>query len=285
MPDPPKDATGDRAPEPVGSGASARVPLRFGELVAANASGQTRETARSASLAVIAHVLIILLVIWAGSRGVLEPTADIGVGDGIGAGLAGGGGGGGSGDEQITYFRIPEAEPPAPTVEQLVTVPVPAVEVPPPEVKPADIPTPSPVAVGSVLAPDAGSGTGTGTGEGAGTGAGQGPGSGGGSGGGDGGGIGSGTGPGSGKGQIMAPSPTVILVPPAASRKVKGKTIVVRLAVDSTGIVRDVDLVPPSGDRGYDNKLRQVAMGWKFRPARGPDNRPVAVVFDVEFTF
>ena len=38
-------------------------------------------------------------------------------------------------------------------------------------------------------------------------------------------------------------------MPPVATRGVRGKTVVVRLQVDSTGVVREVDLVPPTGDR------------------------------------
>jgi hypothetical protein len=34
-----------------------------------------------------------------------------------------------------------------------------------------------------------------------------------------------------------------------------------------------------------DEKLRNTPLGRKFRPARDASNRPVAVLFDVEFTF
>jgi len=63
------------------------------------------------------------------------------------------------------------------------------------------------------------------------------------------------------------------------------RTVVVRLAVDSIGAVKDAEIIPSTGDRKYDTALKRVALGWKFRAARGPDNRPVAVLFDVTFTF
>jgi protein TonB len=137
----------------------------------------------------------------------------------------------------------------------------------------------------TIAAAAAGSGTGEGTGTGPGQGSGSGPGSGGGSGGGEGGGIGSGVGPGIGRGRLLAPSPTLILVPPTAPREIKGRTFVVRLDVDSVGVVKAVELIPSTGDRKYDDKLREAAFGWKFRPARDAANRPVPARFDVEFTF
>jgi hypothetical protein len=49
--------------------------------------------------------------------------------------------------------------------------------------------------------------------------------------------------------------------------------------------VKDAEIIPSTGDRKYDSSLKRVALGWKFRPARDPANRPVAVLFDVTFTF
>ncbi|NJD10136.1 MAG: energy transducer TonB, partial [Gemmatimonadetes bacterium] len=99
------------------------------------------------------------------------------------------------------------------------------------------------------------------------------------------GGIGSGIGPGTGRGRLLAPSPNTILIPPQAPSAVKGRTVLVRLAVDSAGIVREVELVPSTGDRKYDEKLRKTAFGWRFRPARDAANRPVAAPFEFEYTF
>jgi TonB family protein len=66
---------------------------------------------------------------------------------------------------------------------------------------------------------------------------------------------------------------------------VRGRTVIVRLAIDERGTVRDVELMPATGDRGYDKELRRVALGWKFKPARDTGNNPVAVQYDVTFTF
>ena len=104
-------------------------------------------------------------------------------------------------------------------------------------------------------------------------------------GGGSGGGIGSGMGPGTGRGRTMAPSPEVLLVPPTPPGNVRGKQVVVRLNVDSTGVVKDAELIPSTGNRKYDDTLKRTALGWRFRAARDLTNRPVAVLFDVTFTF
>ena len=77
----------------------------------------------------------------------------------------------------------------------------------------------------------------------------------------------------------------MLLIPPQAPGSVRGKTVVVRLAVDSIGAVKDAEIIPSTGDRKYDSALKRVALGWKFRAARDPSNRPVAVLFDVTFTF
>jgi protein TonB len=234
------------------------------------------------------HALIIS-ILWFGQQHLTHAVGDLGVGTGIGAGLAGGGGGGGADEEQLTMIELPEpvASPPAP---EPVPEPIPefvlAVEVTPVLTEPAtDLLAQVTAAVAATVIDTAGRGGGIGTGEGPGRGSGIGPGSGGGSGGGEGGGIGSGVGPGIGRGRVLAPSPNRILLPPSAPASVKGRTITVRLAVDAQGEVRGVELIPPTGDRSYDDKLRKTALGWKFRPARDASNRPVAVSFDVEFTF
>lgn len=248
---------------------------------------EQRDNARSAVVSAIFHVLVILLAIW-GTRASMEVLsgADQGVGDGIGAGPAGGGGGGGR-DEEISIL-IPEPPPESPA-EVALEVPEIVEEIPP--VQPQPEPVTTVAKIDSVppnqtpAPPSGGSGAGEGAGTGTGTGPGTGPGSGGGSGGGDGGGIGSGQGPGTGRGRIMTPSPEVLLIPPSAPGGVRGKTVVVRLAVDSIGAVRDAEIIPSTGDRKFDTALKRVALGWKFRAARDASNRPVAVLFDVTFTF
>jgi protein TonB len=232
----------------------------------------------------VLHTLLLALVLYLSSAHGQLLLADVGVGSGKTSGKAGGGGGGG---EDVSYIEL--SAPPAPRVEQVV-VPEPPPPVPPPVPEPTPVPTPEikpaePV-VQQVAVLTSGNGSGTeSAGSGAGKGPGEGPGSGGGSGGGEGGGIGTDVGKGTGKGRILAPYPEFLLIPPSAPGGVRGKTVTVRLAIDESGTVRDVELVPATGDRGYDKELRRVALGWKFKPARDPANNPVAVQFDVVFTF
>jgi protein TonB len=251
-----------------------------------------KDTARSAVVSGAFHLALILLIVGLTRAGVLVVTGDLGVGTGIGTGAAGGGGGGGR--EDVLSILIAEAEPEPVTAEDLV-IPQKIEEVPEPvpeeepveEIQTAVIDsTPKPPAPAAAPPnPPGGSGTGQGTGTGPGTGPGLGPGSGGGTGGGSGGGIGSGMGPGTGRGKFLGPSPEVLLVPPTPPGNVRGKAVVVRLQVDSTGIVRDAEIMPSTGNRKYDDTLKKTALGWRFRAARDASNRPVAVLFDVTFTF
>ena len=261
-------------------------PLPLSNLLA-SAPHRSEDLGRSTAIAFLLHALVIAGLVWLSMRTNAFTPGDQGVGTGIGAGIAGGGGGGGAA-EDVTYIQLPPAPasaPAAPDVAQ-VQMPVPALEIAPVVPPPLDMMTPPTVTVAAAPLPSTGgTGTGEGAGQGAGTGPGQGPGSGGGSGGGEGGGIGSGVGPGIGRGRVLGPSPTVILMPPVATRGVRGKTVVVRLDVDSTGVVRQVELAPPTGDRSYDNALRRVALGWKFKPARDSDNKAVPAAFEVTFTF
>ena len=251
----------------------------------ASAPHRSEDLGRSTAIAFLLHALVIAVLVWLSVRTNVFTPGDQGVGTGIGAGIAGGGGGGGAAEE-VTYIQLPPAPQAAPAAPDIAQVPVPALEIAPVIPAPLDMMTPPTVTIAAAPVPSTGgTGTGEGAGQGAGTGPGQGPGSGGGSGGGEGGGIGSGIGPGIGRGRVLGPSPTVILMPPVATRGVRGKTVVVRLDVDSTGVVRQVALVPPTGDRSYDTALRRVALGWKFKPARDSENKAVAAAFEVTFTF
>jgi TonB family protein len=179
---------------------------------------------------------------------------------------------------QLGWGSLPEPEA---TLEAPVSVEVPEVEVEIPELT-LDAPVPDqlvtiappelapPSGVGQGGAPPAGNGGGTGGG----TGAGSGPG------------TGSGRGPGGGGGDgVRPPAPLTILVPPAATAAVRGGSAKVRLQVDSAGVVRGAEVLVSSGDRRYDEQLRRVALGWRFRPARDAANRPVPYPFDVSVTF
>jgi TonB family protein len=249
-----------------------------------------RDEVTATVVSVIGHVLLIVLLFGVAGRKLLAvANGDMGVGDGIGAGPAGGGGGGGS---EVAIVIAPEEKAPPAPVEEKPPEPIPQpIPIPEPVIKPMELPPPLALALPDsmprlTITPIAsGAGSGQGSGTGAGTGPGTGPGSGGGSGGGEGGGIGSGFGPGTGRGRLLAPSPEVMLIPPPAPGSVRGKTVVVRLAVDSTGAVKDVEIIPSTGDRKYDSALKKMALGWRFRAARDPANKPVSVLFDVTFTF
>jgi protein TonB len=243
-----------------------------------------RDEAVSTTASVIAHLLVLVLFISLGGGKSLETVLTAGVGDGLAPARRGGGGGG---DDQPLMFTPVKDEPAAPRSRSR-RARAPPIPVPEPEIKrwkphPSPWPFQTPCCGRRSLRLEALAAvrhryrvrTGPGTG----------PGSGGGSGGGEGGGIGSGVGPGSGRGKTLAPSPEVLLIPPPAPGGVRGKTVVVRLAVDEKGTVRAAEVIPSSGDRRYDASLRRVAMGWRFRAARDAANKPVAVQFDVTFTF
>ncbi|CAN5710618.1 hypothetical protein BH23GEM5_BH23GEM5_02730 [soil metagenome] len=234
----------------------------------------------------LAHAALIGALLWVG-RSAADQFADAGAGDGIAPGPAGGGGGGG---QQVTFYDI-VAPAPAPSAVEVEPVP-PAV--PEPDALVLNPPTPAPTPAradsapagrpASVASAGGGSGGGEGTGSGGGTGSGTGAGSGGGSGGGTGGGIGSGTGPGAGEGRITPPETDLLLIPPPRPRNMAARTVVFILAVDAEGVVRDVELQPPTGDRRYDAALRRMALDWRFKPARDAANRPVAVKYPVTLT-
>lgn len=247
-----------------------------------------RASVPSGILALLLHALLVFLALGPVGHHLLRTETDPGVGTGIGAGAAGGGGGGR--DEEVSIVSlIAPAVAAAATVDAAPPPPPPVPEIPqldPPKVVPPPMELAQAVTAAALPTISAGApSTGQGTGAGAGRGPGTGPGSGGGSGGGQGGGIGSGVGPGIGRGRLLAPAPDFALLPPPAPGGVHGKTIVVRMAIDATGAVREVELIPATGDRGFDQALRKTALGWHFRPARDASNHAVAVTYDVSFTF
>ncbi len=195
-----------------------------------------------------------------------------------------GGGGGGGGGERATYII---ALPPPPP-QAAAPVVVPPVVTPPREATPVAQPVVTPLAPpdtvptqvaaatpGQGTAPgtagDSGSGGGTGGGRGPGTGTGVGPGSGGGAG---------------GEGGSVRPPELKGLVLPFGTppRDLRGKVIKVTFAITADGRVDRFDTDPVIEDRGYYRKFSEVVLAFRFRPARGPDGQPVAVVFPMEFT-
>lgn len=247
---------------------------------------RARQFYRSTAGSVLIHAGLIALLIWrAGDDLSALLTGNTIPGRGLGTGPTAGPAGGGGGGESIAYIDITPAPP---VVEEEVVV-----EPEPEEVVPIEVPTlPEPIAVpapapAEPVPPVAASGAGTGAGEG--TGVGTGPGAGGGSGGGTGGGIGSGQGTGTGGGGggtgIRPPVPMSVILPPTPPASVRGRTVELRLTIDVRGTVREVEVVTPTGDRNYDNRLRRTAMDWRFQPARDQDNRAVAAEVPISFSF
>jgi TonB family protein len=63
------------------------------------------------------------------------------------------------------------------------------------------------------------------------------------------------------------------------------RDVMLRLSVNERGDVTAVEVLTPTGNRGYDEQLKRTARDWKFNPARDvATNRPVAVPYDVTFT-
>lgn len=74
-----------------------------------------------------------------------------------------------------------------------------------------------------------------------------------------------------GRFRFMPASPRGLILPPSdRPGKVKGKEITVHVFVDEKGIVvaDSTRLVPSTGDRGFDNRLKEQAAQWVFEPAR-----------------
>lgn len=238
---------------------------------------RTRSTGFWVSLAV--HAALLALV-WT-RRDLLIPTPR--PGDPRFGPLGGGGGGGGGGQEATYIIALPPVSPPTPAVK----TPVPPPVVTPPKTEtPVAQPVPPAVARDTVPAARTASAA---PGAGAGGDKGAGPGTGGGSGGGQGGGVGPGAGPGTGSGgeggSVRPPELRGLAIPfSTPPRELRGKTVKVTFAITTDGRVERFDTDPVITDRGYYKKFADIVLGFRFRPARGPDGQPVAVVFPMEFT-
>lgn len=248
---------------------------------------RSRQFYRSTAGSVAIHAGLIALLIWrAGDDISALLTGNTVPGEGFGTGPTAGPAGGGGGGESVAYIDI---APTPPVIEEEEIIEPEVEEIVPPEVPtlPEPLATPTPAPAESAPQPPA-SGAGTGAGEG--TGVGTGPGADGGSGGGTGGGIGSGQGTGTGgggggTGNIRPPVPLSVILPPTPPASVRGRTVELRLSIDVRGTVREVEVVTPTGDRNYDNRLRRTAMDWRFQPARDQDNRAVAAEVPISFSF
>lgn len=130
----------------------------------------------------------------------------------------------------------------------------------------------------------------------------QGPGSGGGFGSGEGGGVGSGSGPGVGPGWgggigggafragsggvgyatcIYCPNPT--FTEEARKAKYQG-TLFIRAIITPDGRATNIRVIKGVG-LGLDERAIEAVRAWRFKPANGPDGRPVPVWQDIEIAF
>ena len=239
------------------------------------------------------HLLIVLLILMPALLHSVLPREIESAG---GPGPAGGGGGGSGGiggqpmRERLQYIQVapappaPKAATPTPPVIPPVVPPKPAPVPPPVPPAPKAVTQPAaPVApAASAAAPVAGEGGGTGNDGTAGTG----PGTGGGTGSGVGTATGIGTGPGTGggTGPVYTPQPLTVFIPPVpAPSRVRGREIVAEFDVDSTGRVLSVTFTP-TGDGGYNKRLRELFAEMKWRPATRPDGTPVRAKASVSYT-
>ncbi|MGH7477473.1 MAG: energy transducer TonB, partial [Longimicrobiales bacterium] len=70
---------------------------------------------------------------------------------------------------------------------------------------------------------------------------------------------------------VIPPTPRGLILPPSdRPRSVRGKEVTVWVFVSAQGRVTpdSTRLIPSSGDRGFDQRLRQLASEWVFTPAR-----------------
>ncbi len=84
-----------------------------------------------------------------------------------------------------------------------------------------------------------------------------------------------------GRFRVVPPMPRGLILPPSdRPDKVRGREVEVWVFVTTEGtVVADsTRLVPPTGDRGFDRKLRRQAAEWVFEPAQ-KEGRPVAEWF------
>jgi protein TonB len=190
----------------------------------------------------------------------------------------GGGGGGSPAPAPPKPVEIPRSKPPEP-------VPV----VTPPPVPPPPIPPPTftaPVTTNATIAQATGSSSVSlaaygGGGQGTGLGTGRGRGVGEGEGGGFGGGayrLGS---------NITYPTPIRQPNPTYTSDAMRAKitgVVTLEAVVKADGTIGDVRVIK-SLDRGLDQEAIKAAKMWLFTPARDRDNKPVAVIVQLELTF
>ncbi len=206
---------------------------------------------------------------------------------------AGGGGGGGERSQipaskgRLPKFSLqPQLTPPVVQIQN----PNPKLPVDPTVFVPPDIRVPQPnlpnygdpLAAMVTNSSGPGSGGGIGTGEGGGVGSGSGPGVGPGWGGGIGGGPFQ-----AGRNGVGYPACAYCPNPQFSEEARKAKhmgTVLLRLIVQPDGRATDISVVKGLG-LGLDEKAIEAVRTWRFKPAIGPGNKPVAVWVDIEVVF
>lgn len=243
-----------------------------------------RRSATGLVVSVLVHLGILVLVAGGllGGREVIRA-----LGGGAGPGEAGGGGGGGG--DRVSYIDLPAVGAAASQSAASAPQEVPQPE-PPVEKAPEPVPTPTAVAPPAAVAVAPGSNAGA-TGQGTGAGPGVGPGTGGGSGGGSGGGVGPGIGPGTGPGTGgdsagITPPQLQFWVPPAenAPKTLRGRPIIITIWVTATGVVDRFTTDPAIEDRNYRDKLADLIMKTRFKPARTREGVAVPGVTQLTIT-
>jgi TonB family protein len=209
-----------------------------------------------------------------------------------GAKPAGGGGGGGehsivpASKGKLPKFSMTQLTPPMVVPKNLN----PRMSATPTVLGPPDLKLPSPDMpnYGDPLAATVTDSSGTGTGSGIGNGDGGGVGSG------EGGGVGPGEGGGTGGG-VFRPGtggvgyPTCLYCPrPSFSdeaRKAKYQgTVLLQAIITPDGRGIQIQVVKGLG-LGLDEQAVEAVKGWRFKPASGPDGKPVATLTEIEVTF
>jgi len=213
-----------------------------------------RRLGPGAIVAIVAHILVIVAVLWERSSYLQSTLGDRGPR-----------GGGGTG-EAARFVALPPAAAQAAVSTPPLVAPVAAAQ---PIVEPFEIPriaiNPQPVTIVGPVVGSSGAGS---------------PGSGGGAGGGTGPGVGTSVGPGTGGdgGYIVPPEVVGLIVPPDCARG----QFAVRFSIDVQGRVARVDVEPPPKDAGCRREFLSRMREYKFKPARTVEGRPVAGVTKID---
>jgi outer membrane biosynthesis protein TonB len=221
-----------------------------------------RRYKRIISTALVASVLFhVAVVLWFRHPLIIPDSPFAAAGPRAGDDRAAQGGGMEAMNLQIVQPQ-PEPQVAEPEIPVPVPEPTPEIEVKVEQPQPQVVATVASAAVG-VAAADAGRGTAVGAGVEGGTGRGDG-----------------GTTE-EGLFRVVPPSPRGLILPPSdRPGKVRGKEVDVWVFVTSVGRVLpdSTRLAPPTGDRKFDNRLRDQAAEWVFEPAK-KDGRPISEWF------